>query len=64
MFKIASILAGSILIPSFEIICPSNLPSSSPKRVFLGFKEMPNFLHLIKTASNDPSVNYLFWKLQ
>ena len=50
MFRIVSILAGSILIPYFEIICPSNLPSSSPYRLFLGFKEMPYFLHLMKTC--------------
>ena len=50
MFRIASILAGSILIPSFEIIFPSNLPYSNPNRLFLGFKEMSYFLHLIKTC--------------
>ena len=50
MLRIASILAGSILIPSFDIMCPSNLPSSNPNKVFLGFNEMPNFLHFIKTC--------------
>ena len=43
MLRISSILAGSILIPSLEIMCPSNLPSSNPNKGFLGFNEMPNF---------------------
>ena len=50
MFRIASILAGSILIPALDIICPSNLPSSNANKVLLGFREMPNFLHLRKTC--------------
>ena len=49
MFSMASILAGSILIPSLEIMCPNNLPSLSPKRLFLGFKDMPYLLHLMNT---------------
>ena len=48
MLRIASILVGSILIPYLEIMCPSNLPSYNPNKIFLGFKEIPNFLHLIK----------------
>jgi len=44
-----SILAGSIRIPSFEIICPNNVLSSNPNKDFLGFKEIPYFLHLMKT---------------
>ena len=48
-FRMALILLGSILIPSLEIMCPSSLPSSNPKRLFLGFKEIPNFLHFSKT---------------
>ena len=48
-FCMASILLGSILIPSLEMMCPSSLPSSNPKRLFLGFKEIPNLLHLSKT---------------
>lgn len=38
MFRIAFILAGYIIIPYFDIMCPKNLPSSSPNSVFLGFK--------------------------
>ena len=49
MVKMASFLAGSIIIPSLDMICPKNFPSSRPKSVFLGFKEIPNFLHLINT---------------
>jgi hypothetical protein len=37
-FCMASILLGSILIPSLEMMCPSSFPSSSLKRIFLGFK--------------------------
>jgi hypothetical protein len=48
-FCMASILLGSILIPSLEMMCPSSLPSFSPKRIFLGFKEIPNLLHFSKT---------------
>ena len=48
-FCMASILLGSILIPSLEMMCPSSLPSSNPKRIFLGFKEIPNLLHFSKT---------------
>ena len=50
MLRMASILAGSILIPYLDIMCPSNLPSSNPNNFFLGFKELPNFLHLVKTC--------------
>ena len=49
MVKMDSILAGSILIPSLVMMCPNSFPSSKPKSVFLGFKEIPNFLHLINT---------------
>lgn len=49
MVNIASILVGSILIPYLDIICPKSLPYSKPKSVFLGFKGIPNFLHLVKT---------------
>ena len=49
MLRISSILAGSILIPSFDIMCSSNLPSYNPNKVFLGFNEMPNFLHFMNT---------------
>ena len=48
-FSMASILLGSILIPSLEMMWPSNLPSSNPKRHFLGFKEILNLLHFSKT---------------
>jgi len=49
MVKVATILVGSILIPYLDIMCPKSLSSSRPKSVFLGFKEIPNFLHLMKT---------------
>ena len=48
--KMASILEGSIRIPSFEIIFPNSFPSSNPDKDFLGFKEIPYFLHLMKTC--------------
>ena len=38
MLIIASILARSIMIPSLEIMFPSNFPSSNPNKLFLGFK--------------------------
>lgn len=63
MFKMASILVGSILIPSLDIMCPKGLPSSSPKSVFLGFKEIPKFLHLMKLFSNEIDVHCLFWRI-
>jgi len=47
--KMASILAGSILIPSLEIMWPNSFLSSNPNKDFLGFKEIPYFLHLVKT---------------
>lgn len=61
MVKIASVLAGSILIPSLDMICPNNFPSSRPNIVFLGFKEIPNFLHLINTlpGCSRCSLSYL-----
>ena len=48
--KMASILVGSIQIPSLEIMLPNNFPSSNPNNFFLGFKEIPYFLHLVKTC--------------
>jgi hypothetical protein len=36
----ASTLAGSIMIPSLEMMCPSNLPLSTPKIDFLGLREI------------------------
>lgn len=44
MVKMASILERSILIPSLDIICPNSLPSSKPNSVFLGFKEISNYI--------------------
>jgi hypothetical protein len=32
-----------------EIMCPNSLPSSIPKRLFLGFIEISNFLHFSNT---------------
>ena len=48
-YWIASILEGSMWIPSFEIIFPSNFPSSMENKLFLGFNKMPNFLHFWNT---------------
>ena len=61
-FSMASILLGSILIPSFEMICPSSLPSSNPKRHFLGFKEIPNLLHFSKTRLRCPRCSSSDWE--
>lgn len=49
MVTMASILAGSILIPSLDMMCPNIFPSSRTKRVFLEFNEIPNSLHFINT---------------
>ena len=51
IFSIASTLLGSMLIPSFEIICPRSLPYSKAKCDLLGFREIPNFMHFKKTLS-------------
>jgi hypothetical protein len=40
--------SGSILIPSLEMMWPKSFPSSTPKMVFLGFRDIPYFLHLSK----------------
>ena len=45
ILKIPSTLAGSILIPSFYMMCPSILPSSTTKCDFFRFRETPNFIH-------------------
>lgn len=58
MVNIASILAGSILIPSLDIISPKILPYSRPKSAFLGFKEISKFMHLTKTPLRDLDVHY------
>ena len=47
MFRIAYILVGWILMPSFEVMCPRSFPSYNPKSDFLGFKDMSNFLHFM-----------------
>jgi hypothetical protein len=41
---------GSIFTPSFELMWPKSFPSSTPKTNFLGFNEIPYFLHLSKTC--------------
>ena len=46
--NIASILFGSIFIPSSEIMCPRSLPYWRPNSVFLRFKYIPNLLHFLK----------------
>jgi len=48
---ISSTLLGSILIPSWEIIFPSIFPSIIEKNEFLGFREMPNFLHFLNVLN-------------
>jgi hypothetical protein len=48
-FCMALILLGSILILSLDIMCPSSFPSSSLKRLFLGFKEIQNLMHFSET---------------
>jgi hypothetical protein len=48
IFLMASTLAVSIVIPSLEMMCPSNLAFSTPKIDFLGLREMPYSLHLWK----------------
>ena len=35
MLRIASILVGSILIPSLNIMCPNNLPCSNPNNFII-----------------------------
>ena len=44
-------------------MCPGILPSYNQKSVFLGFKEIPNFLHLMKTLLKWSRCSYLFWKI-
>jgi hypothetical protein len=46
IFKIPSTLLGSTFIPSFEIMWLDKFPSSMEKFHFLGFNEIPKFLHL------------------
>ena len=47
--NIPSILFGSILIPSSDMIWPKIFPSWRPNKVFLGFKDKSYFLHFSKT---------------
>jgi len=44
--KMNFFLSESTEIPYLEITCPNNIPSKTTKTVFLGFKEIPYFLHL------------------
>ena len=55
-FLIASSLSGSTLTPYLEMMCPNNLPSSTPNIDLAGFKEIPYFWHLIKTC-----LRWLMW---
>jgi hypothetical protein len=41
-------LSGSVEIPPSEAMCLKSFPLSIPKTDFLGFKEIPYFLHLSK----------------
>jgi hypothetical protein len=63
-FCMASILLGSILIPSLDMMCPSSFPSSSLKRLFIGFKEIPNLLHFSKTRLRCRGVHHQIRKTQ
>ena len=47
--NIHSILFGSILVPSSNMIWPRSFPSWRPNTVFLGFKDRPYFLHFSRT---------------
>jgi len=55
-FFMASTLLGSIFTPSFAMMWPSNLPSSTPKIDLAGFKEMPYFRLLSNTC-----LRWLIW---
>ena len=50
IFLMASILSGSILTPSLEMMCPRRFPSSISNTDFAGLREIPYFLHLSKTC--------------
>jgi len=43
---IASTLEGYMQIPSLDMIFPCNLTSSMENKLFFGFSEILNFLHL------------------
>ena len=46
-------LSGSIFTPSFDTICPNNLPLVTPKVHFLGFNDTPYSNALIKNSPNS-----------
>lgn len=50
IYKMASILVGPIQVPYLEIMWPNSFPSSNPNNDFSGFREIPYFLHLVKTC--------------
>jgi hypothetical protein len=49
IFRIATILSGSMLNPESEIMCPRSFPLVTLKIDLEGFREMPNFLHHMRT---------------
>ena len=53
IFTMASILSGSSIIPSLEIIKPKSLPSVIAKFDFFRFREIPYFLHLSQTCLSE-----------
>jgi hypothetical protein len=48
-FRIAAILSGSMPIHESETMCPRSLPLVTPKIGLEGFREIPNFLHCMRT---------------
>ena len=49
ILEMASILSGSIMIPSFDTTKPSKIPSVTANIYFLGLREIPNFLQCSST---------------
>ena len=52
--RIVAILSGSMLIPESETMCPRIFLSVMPKMDLEGFREMPNFLHHMRTFLRWP----------
>ena len=61
-FYMAFTLSGSILMPSWETICPKSLPSSTNNKYFFGFKDIPCCLHWLSTFSRSSKWCTLFLK--
>lgn len=56
---IAFTLLGSIWIPLFDTICPSNFPSTN-KTNFLGFRDIPCSLHLYSIVNKSLKWYFIF----